>query len=954
MANLRDCLGAAVATGKITEDEAELVHLTADFEANRIAGNGRMSYEEAYEIASKKAIDDFFEGKEIAKRQKVLQIKKVEQALSKAKSHPDGMYTGVMSLLVNDITGKANYSNVDKLTEVIRGMAHSRMAEMLEAYRPKNAGFSSNTQGARDVILEVFGLNTDNADAKFYADAWKQVSEEMRQRFNMAGGAIRKRKDWGMPQSHDPSKLSEAGFKQWYEDISEMLDWEAMRAQYMKNIEADVLGAASVKQAAREQKAKLMDEYQELGAREVELKSLYKNIDQIAASSPDIAKQTAQELRDIRARRKQLRQQIDEIKVTKTEKLEDLPKNAQERLRDELESIRLRYDENTEAILRGDLQPELEKTYEAIVTDGISELDPSGMQKQSGKLANRHSAARELLFKNGEAFLKYHDMYGKGDVYGNMLGHLDTMAGEIALLETLGPNPEFTFNYLRDMVKIELTNKKLVSKGALKGMTGNTKLHFLESVFKVVNGDVNRAVSSTLADLMGGIRANLVAAQLGSATLSATTDLAFLTQTARFNGIPAIKTLKRHLKGLNPKNAQDKRAAVRAGLIADMWIDKTRTSNRFEQVERATGSGAGVVKRMIGGYADAMAKVSDITMRASLLAPWSEAGRHAFGLEFMGMMADNASTTYKGLSKEFRRTLDRYGVTEKDWDTLRKATPVQVEGGASFLRPDDLADAKALGITTQDRNELVAKFMRMIITEAEYAIPSPDARVRAITTMGLERGTIAGEAFRSMAMYKSFPITLIAQQYYRIASIQGLMDKGGYITSYMLGMWVMGAAAYQLKEVAKGREPLDMTTPEFLTAAFAQGGGLGIFGDFIFTDQNRYGNSLAETLTGPAPQFAGDILKLTLGNVQQFAVGTYKDGFAGGFDEMDFGKDVVNFGQKYTPGGSLWYTRAAMDRMMWEQLEMAADPEAKRKFIRLMNQRKKEYNQEYWWEPAVK
>lgn len=949
MASLRSCLEAAVSTGKITSDEAELVQVVADYEASKMAESGKMSYEDAYELASQRAIDDFFEGKEIAKRQKVLQIRKIDEAMKKAKSHPEGMYTGVMSLLVNDITGKANYGNVDKLTDVIRGQAHAKLASMLEAYRPKNAGFSTNTQGARNIILEVFGHNTNDPDAKFFADSWKSVSEDLRQRFNMAGGAIKKRRDWGMPQSHDPAKLTEAGYDAWFEQIKDLLDWEAMRAQYMKNIERDVLGEASVKNAARERKAKLVDEYTELGARETELRSMAKNIDQYAAVSPRIAQDVYDELKAIKKQRKELKAKIEGIKITKTSKLEDLPEDVQAQLTGKLEGIRSRYDENTDAILEGDLEPELRKTYDAIVTDGISELEPSGMQKQSGKLANRHSAARELLFKDGESFLKYHENFGKGTVYGNMLSHIDTMAGEIALLETLGPNPEFTFNYLRDLVQADEVGKKQTGLS----ITGKTKMQFLESVFAVVNGDVNRAVSSTLADLMGGTRSLLVSAQLGSAFLSATTDLVFLGQTAAFNGMGAIKTLKRSLKNFDPRNAADKRAAVRAGLIADLWVDKTRAGNRFEQLEGSTSRGQGFVKKMIGSYADAMAKVSDITMRVSLLAPWSEAGRHAFGLEFMGMLADKAPNKFNDLEKPVKRTFERYGITESDWEIMRKATPLNVNDGAQFLRPDDLADAKALGITTAERNELVGKFMRMILTESEYAIPSPDARVRAITTMGTQRGTVVGEIWRSSMMYKSFPITLIAQQFYRMASIQGAFDKGLYITTFMMGSWVMGAAAYQLKEMSKGREPLDMTTPEFLIAAFAQGGGLGIFGDFIFSDQTRYGNSLAETLTGPIPSLAGDVLKLSVGNVQQFAKGTYKGGLEQGIEEMNLAADVLNFGKKYTPMSSLWYTRAAMDRLMWEQLQMAADPEAEKKFRRLMKQRKKEYNQEYWWEPAV-
>lgn len=938
MANLSDCLGAAVATGKITQDEAELVAIVADHEAARISQKGGISYDDAYQQASNKAIDDFFEGKEIVKRQKVLQIRKVEQALSKAKTHPDGLYTGVMSLLVNDITGKSNYGNVDQLTNVIRGQAHSRMADMLEAYRPRNAGFSTNAEGARQIILETFGHDTKSPDAKFFSDSWKQVSEEMRQRFNLAGGAIKKRKDWGMPQSHDVAKLSGNGYEQWLEDISPMLDWEAMRAQYMKNIEADVLGESSIKQAAREQKAKLNDQYTELGAREQELLSITKQKEQFAAADPRIIKDAVEELRAVRAERKAIKEKMDTIKVTKAEKLEDLPEDTRQQLQDDLERIRSRFDENTESLLSGELEPELRKTFDAIVTDGISELEPSGMQKQSGKLANRHSAARELLFKDGESFLAYHDKYGRGNVYGNMLSHLDSMAGEIAMLETLGPNPEFTFNYLRDSV--------VQQNPDLRGV----KIEFLNSVYKTASGDIHRAVSSTMADFMSGTRSMLVAAKLGSAFLSAISDLAFIRQTSAFNGMSTTKVLKRSMTYFNPKNTAEKNAAIRAGLIADAWIDKTRAGNRFTEVRGATGTGTGKAASMIGKYADAMAKVSDITMRVSLLAPWTEAGRHAFGMEFMGMLADQVPVKFQDLDKPIKRTFERYGITNEDWNVMRKAN-VNVMDNAQFLRPDDLADARTLGITTEERNELVSKFMRMILTETDYAVPTPDARVQAITAQGTQRGTFVGEMMRSAMMFKSFPITLISQQFYRIASIQGVQDKGSYIATMFLGTTAMGAAAYQLKEISKGREPIAMNTSKFWAAAVQQGGGLGIFGDFLFSDVNRYGQGIGGTIVGPVMPLIDDVAKLTIGNVHEFI------GQEGNIEQkwaaMNLSGDVIRASKQYMPGASLWYTRTAFERLVMEQAQMAADPQAKKKFIRLMKKRKAEYNQEYWWEPGV-
>jgi hypothetical protein len=58
----------------------------------------------------------------------------------------------------------------------------------------------------------------------------------------------------------------------------------------------------------------------------------------------------------------------------------------------------------------------------------------------------------------------------------------------------------------------------------------------------------------------------------------------------------------------------------------------------------------------------------------------------------------------------------------------------------------------------------------------------------------------------------------------------------------MIGLTAMGVISVQARNLLI-EEPQDMSEPGFWGQAFTQGGGAGIFGDFIFSDQNRYGNS---------------------------------------------------------------------------------------------------------------
>jgi len=68
----------------------------------------------------------------------------------------------------------------------------------------------------------------------------------------------------------------------------------------------------------------------------------------------------------------------------------------------------------------------------------------------------------------------------------------------------------------------------------------------------------------------------------------------------------------------------------------------------------------------------------------------------------------------------------------------------------------------------------------------------------------------------------------------------------------MIGMYgALGYAAMAGKDLLKGREPRDPTDPKTIVAALAQGGGLGIYGDFLFGEYSRMGRTFTSSLAGP-------------------------------------------------------------------------------------------------------
>lgn len=86
---------------------------------------------------------------------------------------------------------------------------------------------AQNPLMTRDLALEVFAMGkagTGNKLAQQGAQAWLQVTEQLRQRFNAAGGDVGKL-DYGyLPQAHDQMRVRSKGQDAWAQQVLPLLD----------------------------------------------------------------------------------------------------------------------------------------------------------------------------------------------------------------------------------------------------------------------------------------------------------------------------------------------------------------------------------------------------------------------------------------------------------------------------------------------------------------------------------------------------------------------------------------------------------------------------------------------------------------------------------------------------------------------------------------------------------
>jgi hypothetical protein len=571
-----------------------------------------------------------------------------------------------------------------------------------------------------------------------------------------------------------------------------------------------------------------------------------------------------------------------------------------------------------------DVRAFLQDVYDGIITRGLDDRDPS-MAMGGRALANQRAEHRVLHFKGGKAWLEYNREFGTSDPFSAMIGGLRGLAGDVALMRVLGPNPRTGLNFA-----IQVAEKRAVDLGDAKltervGRAGKTALAMLAHQ----NGSANVPHHVGWARFFGGVRSTLTGIQLGSAVVSSVTDVATISAAATSIGLNPLNVLSRSIQLMASRATRE--TAARAGYVAETLADSGGTMARYF----GKTFGTGLPDRL-----------ASFTMRATGLSFLTDMNKIAFQMEFAGHLADMAGSAFADINPRTRMMLERRGITAADWDMMRDpATRFYPQGqggpngGPSMSGPDFMTPYYWLETQTKlprvEAEGLAMRWQMAIQEQIEMAIPSASLEGRAWTIAG-QPGSFMGEVSRNVGMYKSFTVSLMINQYRRFAEAESWgRNRWAYASiGVSIPLVLLGALALQNKQILLGNDPRPMNTWSFWGAALMQGGGLGIFGDFFNASESRTGGGFAETLGGPVFGLADDIAKPIVANTVAAVRG----------DNTFFGRDTANFVRNNTPFlTSAWYARTAYSRLVADNLQAFLDPEAELIFRRRIKRMAKDY-----------
>lgn len=568
----------------------------------------------------------------------------------------------------------------------------------------------------------------------------------------------------------------------------------------------------------------------------------------------------------------------------------------------------------------------LEYSFDTLSSNGANKTE-IGRQSFGGnsKVTSRHSESRVLHFKDAESWMEYQAEFGGMPFVDLVEAHVNGLSKDIALVENLGSSPKNSMRILMDAAE-----QKDWQKGIDANSTGKTRKR-AQTMFDEFTGQ-NTPQSEVLANMGLAYRSMNVASMLGGTTLSSVTDQAMIAKTASIHGIAYRKTFGELISQLNPKNKEDRELAHSLGLATEemlgsiaRWSDDGLTSvhGKSQKLARVSSGIASQVMRISG--LNALTAASKVGFTKMLMEKYGRLSR---------------SKSWDDLDALDRELMEKTGLSERAWEVMRLADPVVDRKGNQLMSARSIyeipdSDLTRFGDPQKVRDEIASQFQAHLLDEQGMAVVEAGLRERTWMSAGQKKGTGMGELVKSMLQFKSFPAAFLMRHGSRAMSMEKGTSKAAYGASLFAMTTLLGAMVVQLKELANGNDPSTMwdsddpqKTMNFLTRSAIQGGGLSILGDILVAGTDTSGRSTSDFMVGPLGSDAKAVLGLTVGNLTQY------------YDNKDTNaaNEAYKLLKNKLPAQNLWYTKAAVNRLVFDEIQDVIAPGYREKYLRKAEQ----------------
>lgn len=214
--SVRDCLDRLVTTGKITRAAATNADALWRRYQNKFSLD--MPPAQADAAAALQAAREMMAASREKKNSVAKQVQRQTTAEREQMQHPWGPAAGGMAVLTRDIY-RTGAQNVETRMQFYREVAMSKFNTGMEALKSTYAGLKQNTAGARELISELFDVDTGSPLAKAMAAGWKESTDYLVDAAKRAGKIFEPNEDWRLMQPWNGRRVQQIGAPEFINDV---------------------------------------------------------------------------------------------------------------------------------------------------------------------------------------------------------------------------------------------------------------------------------------------------------------------------------------------------------------------------------------------------------------------------------------------------------------------------------------------------------------------------------------------------------------------------------------------------------------------------------------------------------------------------------------------------------------------------------------------------------------
>lgn len=548
------------------------------------------------------------------------------------------------------------------------------------------------------------------------------------------------------------------------------------------------------------------------------------------------------------------------------------------------------------------------------LSSGQNEGDIFGLERTSN-LARKAGAERKLIFKDSNAWMDNNDQYGFGSLATSITSNVKRGAANIALMNKWGTNPRAMFQRKLKKVLHDYSRKDFANKRKITSISKR-----FNAYFDMLDGTNSIPVNSLGARTGRALRLQQSLSKLGLILPASLADLAVRTEVFREHGENLLGEYYNAFSGVltGRPTGEQKMIANSFGV----WADTTLGHMAAESAPWQTPQGF-------------TAKGSAMFFKLTGIEWLDETNRLSIASGLSNLLAGQKDIAFAELRGETPTILKMYGIQESEWDLIRTNSNIWKEaGGKQFITPDaalgftDKSVARYLGIDAEDlkpkqleavRQDMHNRLMMFFIDRTNDGNLRPGIRSQYFWQRGTQAGTWEGEFLRFVSQFKAYPTEFISRVLGRkVFGIKvdtpyglkaGSVDVQGLL-NVMIGSTILGYVGMQSKNILKNKSLRDPTHLGTWLAALLQGGGLGIYGDFIFGEYNRFGHKFTDAIAGPSIGFMNDVAALA------FTLKKLDDPRA----------QTLQLLKNNTPFINLWFLRGGLDFLFFNGIQEQLNP----------------------------